>query len=174
MARRDPLLSAARVVLVLAMWVTLAGAATSAITMPLVLGAPARVLAWIVEHGHGAPPPSTPAAIATLLGLLFVMALTSFAAQWLLLRLIDSVGQGDPFNPRNARRLARMGWLTLAIQVLAFPANALAGWIEYFSGISGSFFGFSLMGVLLALVLFILARVFRQGATMREELEGTV
>ncbi|MET0251422.1 MAG: DUF2975 domain-containing protein [Novosphingobium sp.] len=175
MARRDPLLAAARVLLIVAMCVTLAGAVTGAVTMPVVLGAPARVLAWIAEHGQGTvPPPSTPTAIATLLGLLVVMALISFAAQRLLLGLIDSVGEGDPFNPHNARRLARMGWLTLAIQILGVPASALAGWIEYFSGFSRSYFGFSLTGVLLALVLFILARVFRQGAAMREELEGTV
>jgi hypothetical protein len=35
-------------------------------------------------------------------------------------------------------------------------------------------FGVSLGGLLLALTLFILARVFRQGAAMREDLEGTV
>jgi hypothetical protein len=35
-------------------------------------------------------------------------------------------------------------------------------------------FGLSFGGVLLALVLFILARVFRKGAEMRAELEGTV
>ena len=35
-------------------------------------------------------------------------------------------------------------------------------------------FGFSGGGLLLMLVLFILARVFRRGAEMREELEGTV
>ena len=33
---------------------------------------------------------------------------------------------------------------------------------------------FSTNGLLLALVLFILARVFRTGAKMREDLEGTV
>jgi hypothetical protein len=64
--------------------------------------------------------------------------------------------------------------LTAAIQVLAIPAAALAGSVAHLAGPFGSRFGFSLGGVLLALVLFILARVFRQGAKMREELEGTV
>ena len=35
-------------------------------------------------------------------------------------------------------------------------------------------FGITLDGILLAVILFILARVFRQGAAMREDLEGTV
>ena len=35
-------------------------------------------------------------------------------------------------------------------------------------------FGFDGGGILLILILFILARVFRHGAAMREDLEGTV
>ena len=38
----------------------------------------------------------------------------------------------------------------------------------------GSGDGFSLTGILMVLILFILARVFKRGAEMREELEGTV
>ena len=48
-------------------------------------------------------------------------------------------------------------------EVAQFPHEELTADIE-----------FSLTGVLLALVLFILARVFRHGAAMREDLEGTV
>jgi hypothetical protein len=35
-------------------------------------------------------------------------------------------------------------------------------------------FEFSYFGLLLALVLFVIARVFREGTRLREELEGTV
>ena len=35
-------------------------------------------------------------------------------------------------------------------------------------------FDFTLTGLLLAIVLFILARIFRHGVEMREDLEGTV
>ena len=34
--------------------------------------------------------------------------------------------------------------------------------------------GLDVSGILLVVILFILARVFRHGTTMREELEGTV
>ena len=34
--------------------------------------------------------------------------------------------------------------------------------------------GLDIEGILLALILFILARVFRHGARMRDDLEGTV
>jgi Zn-dependent protease with chaperone function len=44
-------------------------------------------------------------------------------------------------------------------------------------GESSSFefgFGFDFSGIILVVTLFILARVFRQGAEMRADLEGTV
>ena len=50
--------------------------------------------------------------------------------------------------------------------------TASFGQTIYMVGLS-LFFG-AILGILLALVLFILARVFREGAAMRSELEGTV
>jgi hypothetical protein len=173
-SRRDPLLAAARVLLIIAMGVTLAGVAVSAVGAILLLIGPAPVLAWLAEHATRPLPLGTGNALLGLLGLTIAMALVSFLSQRLLLRVIDSVGLGDPFNPENAQRLAQMAWLTLAIQVLAIPTGALSGYIEYFTGFGRGAFGFSFGGILLALILFILARVFRQGAAMREELEGTV
>jgi hypothetical protein len=91
--------------------------------------------------------------------------------------IVKSVDRGDPFEPANADRLSRMGWLSVAAYGLALVAGAIVAWLQRvvpdargadidFSADSG--------GILLILVLFILARVFRQGAAMREELEGTV
>jgi len=97
----------------------------------------------------------------------------------LLKRIVDTVGEGDPFVPENARRLTQMAWLSLGVQLAALPIGAIGLWIEEVtegkggaditvdSGLSGN-------GLLLMLILFILARVFRQGAAMRAELEGTV
>ena len=56
----------------------------------------------------------------------------------------------------------------------AGPAGALSGWISYTGKMRYVDVGVSLGGVLLALILFVLARVFSQGAAMRDELEGTV
>ena len=93
-----------------------------------------------------------------------------------LMRMIGSVEQGDPFQPFNADRLRRMGWLTVGSQV-ALVALAAIGMA--FDGIRPALMAEDALnaavgGLLLALVLFILARVFRIGAGMREELEGTV
>ena len=90
--------------------------------------------------------------------------------------MIDTVGRGDPFTLENAARLRRMGWLAIIVQVVSLPLAMLATWLE--SNVEkGSFqldSDISLTGIGLAIVLFILARVFTRGAEMREELEGTV
>lgn len=93
-----------------------------------------------------------------------------------LAQIIDTVGQGDPFTAENARRLTRMGWTAIAIQVIALPATLLSQWLqpqlaEHTFSVDSDF---SLTGIGLALVLFILARIFRKGTEMREDLEGTV
>ncbi|KRA80543.1 DUF2975 domain-containing protein [Altererythrobacter sp. Root672] len=91
-------------------------------------------------------------------------------------QVIDTVGEGDPFTLENAARLTRMGWLAIIVQLLGLPVMLLSTWLE--SRIDDGVFqiesNLSLYGFALALVLFILARVFRKGAEMREDLEGTV
>ncbi|RNJ64087.1 MAG: DUF2975 domain-containing protein [Porphyrobacter sp. IPPAS B-1204] len=92
--------------------------------------------------------------------------------------LIESASKGDPFIPDNARRLNAMAWLLLSSQVLTVIVGELR--VFAFSLIdpqSKNTFDISpndLAGFLIVLVLFILARVFRHGAAMREDLEGTV
>jgi hypothetical protein len=69
-----------------------------------------------------------------------------------------------------------MGWLAVSIEALKIPTSAIAIFIatqvkEHTFTID---LDFSFTGLLIALVLFILARVFRHGAEMRADLEGTV
>lgn len=94
----------------------------------------------------------------------------------LLRRIVDSVGEGDPFIPVNAVRLNHMAWLTIALQAVAIPLGALGYWIGQIADKADvdADFDIDINAVMLAIVLFILARVFRRGAEMREELEGTV
>jgi hypothetical protein len=89
-------------------------------------------------------------------------------------RIVRTVQQGDPFEPANADRLARMGWLALGVTISGWLLVPLAFWLEqYFEELSvGN--GPELSGLVLSATLFILARVFRHGAAMRDDLQGTV
>ena len=94
-----------------------------------------------------------------------------------LREIVDSVSTGDPFVPVNAERLRRMAWLTLAMQAVAIPMTRLAVWFDAAPEAANVYHdrnGISAGALALALILFVLARVFRVGAEMREELEGTI
>ncbi len=110
--------------------------------------------------------------LAGVIGMLY-LTWRFFRAMQAILR---SVGEGDPFIPANASRLTAMAWIMFAINVLSIP---LAGLGVYIADLAGEAdvhteAGFDAGGVVLILTLFILARVFRKGTEMREDLEGTV
>ena len=102
-----------------------------------------------------------------------------------LRRIIGTVGEGDPFQPQNATRLSQMGWLMLGTQLAIIPAGFIAIQLTRYAdaiektGVENFHFSmgngdFDMTALLLVVILFILARVFRHGAAMREDLEGTV
>ncbi|MBO9519623.1 MAG: DUF2975 domain-containing protein [Porphyrobacter sp.] len=93
-----------------------------------------------------------------------------------LAQIIDTVGKGDPFTLENAARLTRMGWLALTVQILAIPVTVISSWLETHvdEGVFQLQSNISFTGLVVAVLMFILARVFRKGAEMREDLEGTV
>lgn len=117
--------------------------------------------------------------MATITGMLIIgaaLVATAFKFFQFLGNIIDTVGFGDPFVARNAERLEKMGWFAVAFQFASIPLTA--GLVFLRSQFPGEDIqidvDFSLTGILLAIVLFILARVFRHGAALREDLEGTV
>ena len=181
--KRDPLLTAARLLLMAFIGVLGVAAVAIVLAIPLVIGFQTRILAEIAQKGVETGPEMIGAIALVLAGIAVLLAM----AVWflvLLRRIVLSVGTGDPFVPENAERLARMGWLVLAGQIASIPVGALVMWIasiiedspaagHAYADIHADF-GFSASSLLLMLVLFILARVFRRGAEMREELEGTV
>ena len=87
-------------------------------------------------------------------------------------QIVATVAAGDPFVPRNAERLNRMAWLMLALKALVLVQDPVINAI--FDHSVRSPFHYPNPSLLFPLTLFILARVFRQGTAMREDLEGTV
>ncbi|MES2698189.1 MAG: DUF2975 domain-containing protein [Pseudomonadota bacterium] len=115
---------------------------------------------------------------AAAIAMALILAALGLATQFVvrLRQIIDTVGQGDPFVAENAWRLTRMAWLALIGQLLAICAGMIGGWIDSHDQ-HDSFdleFNVSMTGFAIAIILFILARVFRKGTEMRAELEGTV
>jgi Protein of unknown function (DUF2975) len=94
--------------------------------------------------------------------------------------IVRSVAEGDPFNRANPDRLTRLAWLStflwaIDLAYIVWDTPSLAGTtptdaigLLAAEGISHTF---SLVG---PITLFILARVFHHGVSMREDLEGTV
>lgn len=175
----DLLLTAGKVLTILMQVIIAIGAAALLIAIPAILFNIGKINVELASE-FGGSLDEFPTAVTTGLMLL---ALTMLGLAFLffdrLRTIIGTVGKGDPFDPINADRLSMMAWLLLGIQVLALPAAGLglmiAKWAEPISheGMNVDF-ELDFSGVLMVITLFILARVFKHGAAMREDLEGTV
>ncbi len=91
-----------------------------------------------------------------------------------LLAIIQTVRAGDPFVAANANRLQAIAWALLALQVLSIAVGAIAKAISTPAHPLHFNAGFSIAGWLAVLLVFVLARVFAEGALMREDLARTV
>ncbi|MEO6091969.1 MAG: DUF2975 domain-containing protein [Novosphingobium sp.] len=172
--RHDPLLTSARLLISLIMIIVTLGGVGATLGSLATLVFHSQASAFLASHVDRPVDIAIVMACAAVLAIVAAMAAIAWTFLRELRRIIDSVGQGDPFAPANSLRLARMGWLTVAVEAISIPAGIVGGWLTTALGQTRVDFGVSLSGVLLALILFILARVFRQGAAMREELDGTV
>ncbi|PEQ14186.1 hypothetical protein B2G71_00825 [Novosphingobium sp. PC22D] len=178
---RDPLLAIAKGVLYFLMAVMALGVVACLVAAPCLWIFQDLVSAEVAKEAPGFPMSEALIALSLLLLLVAAMLGMLFRIFQLLKRIVDTVGEGDPFVPENASRLTRMAWLTLAVQVVTFPMGGIGMYIynitepirdadDHFTIDSG----LDANGLLLMLILFILARVFRKGSEMRADLEGTV
>jgi len=88
--------------------------------------------------------------------------------------IVESVRAQDPFMVPNASRLRSIAWALLGLQLLSLVIGAIAGFVSTPAHPLHVDAGFSTAGWLAVLLLFVLARVFTEGARMRDDLEGTV
>jgi hypothetical protein len=132
---------------------------------------------WIMEAFKLSPSPDSERLI---LGLRAIAAL-GLAAVPLhyfilkrLLAMVETVRSGDPFVAANASRLQAIAWALVAVQLLSLVIGAIAKTVSSPAHPLHLNAGFSINGWLVVLLTFLLARVFAEGALMREDLEGTV
>jgi hypothetical protein len=117
---------------------------------------------------------------ATLTGLRAIAALGLVAVPLYhvifrrLLAIVETVRAGDPFVAANAARLHGIAWTLLALQLLGMAIGGIGAAISTPENPVHLDAGFSTSGWLAVLLTFVLARIFAEGAQMRDDLDGTV
>jgi hypothetical protein len=132
---------------------------------------------WIMAAFHLSPSPDTDRLIlglraVAMLGLVAV-PLNHFVLKRLL-AMVGTVRSGDPFVAANAARLQAIAWTLLVLQLLSIVIGLIGRAVSTPAHPVHLDAGFSINGWLAVLLTFILARVFAEGALMRDDLEGTV
>jgi hypothetical protein len=121
-----------------------------------------------------------PDADRVLMGLraITLLGLTSIPLHYIVLKrllaIVDTVRSGDPFVVTNAHRLQTIAWVLFALNILSIVIGTIGSFISSKAYPVHLDAGFSINGWLAVLLTFVLARVFGEGALMREDLEGTV
>ena len=115
-------------------------------------------------------------AITAILAMILVGAILAILFLRQIIAIVDSVKIGSPFVPENAKRLRKAAWLVLAVEGLALVAGSIGAWIHAMIPKAKADIDIDLSfgWLLTALLLFILARVFDQGARLADDVEGTV
>lgn len=178
-SRNDPLLLAGKVLAIFMQGILAIVGVILALLTPVIVIFQDKINAEI-QADHADVLTAFPAwSLAGMFLLIVVAIVLVFIFFGKLRAIIETVGQGDPFVPENAERLTSMAWLLFTAQLMAIPMAAIglhiASWAQQLDDNSFEFdVGPDVTGILMVIVLFILARVFRHGAAMRDDLEGTV
>jgi hypothetical protein len=132
---------------------------------------------WIMTSFHLSPSPDADRLVMGLRAIA-VIGVVSTPLNYLLLRrllaIVATVRAGDPFVSANAQRLQTIAWVLLALQLLGVAVAAITRGISTPAHPVHIEAGASVSGWLAVLIAFVLARVFAEGASMRDDLEGTV
>jgi len=132
---------------------------------------------WIMRGFKLSPSPDTGRfimAMRAVASLGLVVVPLNYLVLKRLLAIVETVRAGDPFVAANAARLQAIAWALLALQLLGLVIDAIGKSVSTPAHPVDLDAGFSINGWLAVLLTFLLARVFAQGAHMRDDLEGTV
>ena len=91
-----------------------------------------------------------------------------------LLEIVDTVEDGDPFVPLNAKRIQEVAWWVLGGEGLHLLAGAAARYASSSGHPLDIDWNFTFTPWIAVLGLFVLARVFEHGTRLRADLDGTV
>ena len=122
---------------------------------------------------------SNDAAVVANRGPLFAGALAVFGLQIggvlvivdALRRIFVTLTAGDPFHPRNVRRLRLIGVMLGAIELGRYVVWGVGPLVPFVRRVEPNF---SLTAWFSVLVVFVVAEVFREGARLRREAELTI
>ena len=156
-------------VLIVVNWLSGAAIFTLLVAMP--------TRRWIMSALDLSPSPEADRLIMGLqtIALLGLAAIPlNYAVLKRLLAIVETVRGGDPFVAANASRLQAIAWVLLALQLLSLVIGAIVRTVSTPAHPLHMDAGFSINGWLAVLLTFLLARVFAEGARMRDDLEGTV
>ena len=132
---------------------------------------------WIMSAFKIAPSPDTEQLIFAMRAIA-VLGLVGVPFNYVVLKrllsIVETVRDGDPFVAVNAARLQTIAWCLLVLQVLSIIIGTIAKSVSTPAHPLNLDAGFSVTGWLAVLLTFLLARVFAEGAHMRDDLEGTV
>jgi hypothetical protein len=122
-------------------------------------------------------PPLDPDSILPVMRLWVLVGLPMFAAVHVMLsRLLEMIGTvraGDPFVPENAARVKTVAWCLLVVQLFELACGIFISVLTRAGADIGDWDP-SLSGWIAVLLLFVLARVFEEGARIRADLEAMV
>jgi hypothetical protein len=132
---------------------------------------------WIMTAYKLSPSPEAERLIFGL-RVILVLSLATIPLNYVVLKrllaIVETVRAGDPFVAANAYRLRAIAWAMLAAQLLSLGSGAIAEALSTPARPINVDAGFSISGWLAVLLTFVLARVFAEGALMRQDLEGTI
>jgi hypothetical protein len=132
---------------------------------------------WIMSAFDLTPSPDAERvvmALRAIAGLGLVVVPLNYIVLKRLLAIVQTVRAGDPFVAANASRLQAIAWSLLSLQLLSIVIGAIGKSVSTPAHPVNLDAGFSINGWLAVLLTFLLARVFAEGALMRDDLEGTV
>jgi hypothetical protein len=118
-----------------------------------------------------------PDVILPVMRLWVVAGLPMFAAVHVmlsrLLAMVETVRAGEPFVPENAVRLRTIAWCLLVVQLFELACGIFIAILSRAGADIGDW-NPSLSGWIAVLLVFVLARVFEEGARIRADLEAMV